>query len=137
VILQYQMVPEHISTRITADDRLSLIFGALAHPMRRRMLDRLTKSEASVAELAAPFNVSVRAISKHVGVLERAGLVTRAKDQQRRPSQLKVAALREAYEWLDVYRDLWEKRFNRIDAVLAEVQKGTRTGGRKRPNTRR
>jgi DNA-binding transcriptional ArsR family regulator len=131
------MVPELLGTGSLAGDQLSLIFGALAHPARRRILARLSTSSASVAELAAPFDVSVRAISKHVSVLERAGLVTRAKDQQRRPSQLQIAALREAYEWLDAYRDLWEKRFNRIDTVLEAVQKGSRTGGRKRSNTRR
>jgi DNA-binding transcriptional ArsR family regulator len=128
------MVPEPSSTADAAGDRLSLIFGALAHPVRRRMLARLSTSSASVTELAAPFDLTVRAISKHVGVLERAGLVTRAKDQQRRPSHLQIAALREAYEWLDVYRDLWEKRFNRINALLEEAQQGSRSRGRKRSN---
>jgi DNA-binding transcriptional ArsR family regulator len=128
------MVPELIGAGSAPDDQLSLIFGALAHPVRRRLLARLSTSTASVAELAAPFAVSVRAISKHVGVLERAGLVTRAKDRQRRPSQLHVAALREAYDWLDAYRDLWEKRFDRIDAVLEAARKGSRADGRKRSN---
>jgi len=134
---RYHMVPELYGTGNAAGDRLSLISGALAHPVRRRLLARLSTNTASVAELAAPFDVSVRAISKHVGVLERAGLVTRAKDQQRRPSQLHFAALRVAHEWLDAYRDLWEKRFDRVDAVLVAVQKGSRAGGGKPPNTRR
>lgn len=130
------MVPERLGTESAGDDRLSLIFGALAHPARRRILSRLAAGDASVAELAGPFDVSVRAISKHVGVLERAGLVSRVKDAQRRPSQLRIAALREAHEWLESYRALWEKRFDRIDAVLVNAQKKDGSRGRKRPNPR-
>lgn len=118
------MVPEPIGTEHQPQDRLSLIFGALAHPARRQMLARLAEGDASIVELAQPFNFTPRAASKHVGVLERAGLVTRARDAQRRPSHLVSAGLRDAYEWLDAYRELWEKRFNRIDTLLENAQRG-------------
>jgi DNA-binding transcriptional ArsR family regulator len=103
---------------------LSLVFGALAHPARRQMLARLARGDAPIAELAEPFDFSVRAASKHISVLEHAGLVTRSRDAQKRPSHLDVATLREAHEWLDVYRALWDGRFDRIDALLARERKG-------------
>ncbi len=131
------MVPEPISTKPAGDDALSLIFGALAHPARRGILSKLAEGDASVAELARPFNVSMRAISKHIGVLERAGLVTREKDAQRRPSRLRTQALRDAHEWLESYRRLWEKRFDRIDAVLENAQKREGIGADRRRNSRR
>ncbi len=131
------MVPELIGTARNGDDQLSLVFGALAHPARREILSRLGKGDASVSELARPFDVSVRAISKHIGVLERAGLVTRERDAQRRPSRLRVLALREAHEWLETYRRLWEKRFDRIDTLLGNAKKGVRTSAHGRRNTRR
>jgi DNA-binding transcriptional ArsR family regulator len=111
------MVPEQYSSKQSAD-RLSLIFGALAHPARREILSRLATGDASIAELAKPFDVSVRAVSKHVAVLERAGLVMRSRAAQKRPSHLDEASLRYAHDWLDAYRALWEKRFNRIDTLL-------------------
>ncbi|HVA28124.1 MAG TPA: metalloregulator ArsR/SmtB family transcription factor [Candidatus Baltobacteraceae bacterium] len=117
------MVPELLGAAM-APDRLDLIFGALAHPARRRILARLATGDACVAELAEPFEMTVRAVSKHVGVLERAGLVTRVKDAQRRPSRLHIMALREAHDWLESYRALWEKRFDRIDALLEDSQHG-------------
>lgn len=115
------MVPEPISTE---QDHLSLVFGALADPTRRDILTRLAHGNASVAELARPYEISVRAVSKHIGVLERAGLIKREKDAQRRPSRIEVAPLREAYTWLESYRKLWEQRFDRMDALLSSLQNG-------------
>ena len=117
------MVPE-LNGSAATEDHLSLIFGALAHPARRQILARLAKSDASIGELAEPFDVTVRAVSKHIGVLERAGLVTRTRDAQKRPSHLDTATLRQAHEWLDAYRVLWEKRFDRIDHLLEHEQNG-------------
>jgi DNA-binding transcriptional ArsR family regulator len=118
------MVPELIGTKRAPKDRLSRVFGALAHPARRQMLARLARGDAPIAELAEPFDFSVRAASKHISVLENAGLVTRSRDAQKRPSHLHVAPLRQAYDWLDVYRALWEGRFDRIDALLEREQNG-------------
>src|SRR5688572_23531164 len=99
-------------------DSLSLTFAALADPTRRAILARLALGEASVAELAEPFDMTVRAVSKHVGVLEKAGLVARGRDAQRRPSRLQLAPLQDVNEWLAEYRRLWEGRLDRIDGVL-------------------
>ena len=131
------MVPELLGTASLPDDRLSLIFGALAHPARRRIIARLAQGDASIAELAEPFDVTVRAISKHIGVLERAGLVTRSKDAQKRPSHLDTAALRQAHDWLDAYRVLWSKRFDSIDALLEREQHGGPVHERRRRRPRR
>jgi DNA-binding transcriptional ArsR family regulator len=117
------MVPE-LSGSVPGDDRLTAIFRALADPTRRAILARLATGEASVNELAAPFEIGVRAISKHVGVLERAGLVVRSRDAQRHLSRLDTTALREAYSWIDVYRRLWETRFDRIGRII-EKNKGS------------
>src|SRR5215475_1776311 len=107
------MVPQPISSA-QADDRLSLTFNALADPTRRAILHRLLKGEASVGELAEPFDMSTRAISKHIAVLEAAGLVTRARDAQRRPSRIRAQPLVEVDEWLQLYRRLWTGRFQRL-----------------------
>jgi DNA-binding transcriptional ArsR family regulator len=131
------MVPEPLSTGTSHEDHLSLVFGALAHPARRHILAQLASGDASVAELAQPFRMTPRAVSKHIGVLERAGLVTRGKDAQKRPSHLDTAALREAHQWLDAYRALWEKRFALIDALLETAQDGGRADGSKRRRSRR
>ena len=106
-------------------DTLSLTFAALADPTRRAILARLAIGEASVGELAEPFDMTVRAVSKHVGVLEKAGLVERGRDAQRRPSRLRLAPLQQVNDWLDAYRRLWEGRLDRIDDVLARIRKGT------------
>jgi DNA-binding transcriptional ArsR family regulator len=129
------MVPEP-SGSLAPEDRLSLVFGALAHPARRHILTRLVAGDASVSELAAPFAITPRAVSKHLGVLERAGLITRGKDAQKRPSQLDAVPLREAYEWIDTYRALWETRFAQLDAVLREAQKGERNAPKRRRSRR-
>src|SRR5499425_2141558 len=94
--------------------------AALADPTRRAILARLASGEASVTELAAPFDVSQPAISKHLKVLERAGLISRGKDAQRRPRRLEARPLAEATGWLESYRRLWEGNFQRLDALLDE-----------------
>jgi DNA-binding transcriptional ArsR family regulator len=104
------------------DDRLSLAFGALADPTRRAILQQLLHGEAAVGELAEPFRISTRAISKHVAVLEAAGLVTRARDRQRRPSRIRLEPLAEIDEWLSAYRERWEARFDRMGENLRRIQ---------------
>ncbi len=100
-------------------DALSRTFQALADPTRRSILDRLKEvGEASVAELAAPFDLTQRAISKHVGVLEEAGLVSRSRDAQRRPSRLRVEPLTEVDRWLEAYRGIWDERFAALRTEL-------------------
>ena len=113
---------------------LDATFMALADPTRRAILARLAQGEASVAELAAPFSLSQPAISKHLRVLERAGLVSGSRDAQRRPRRIEGARLAEATQWLERYRDLWEAKFQRLDALLGELQpakKSRRTKRRK------
>lgn len=104
------------------DDRLSLVFGALADPTRRAILARLSQGEATVTELAKPFAITLPAITKHLKVLERAGLIARGRDAQWRPARLQAAPLKEASDWLDAYRRHWEERFDRLDAYLRELQ---------------
>ncbi len=103
-------------------DRLSATFHALADPTRRAILARLTTGEASVNDLAAPFNMSLPAISKHLKVLEHAQLISRTKEAQYRPCKLEVAPLQEADNWIEQYRKMWEARFDRLDAYLMELQ---------------
>lgn len=103
-----------------AKDDLSLAFHALADPTRRAILARLRQGEASVAELAQPFAMTPRAVSKHVGVLERAGLVSRSRDAQRRLSRLEPEKLKQIEQWLDDYRALWVDRLGRLDRLLAK-----------------
>jgi DNA-binding transcriptional ArsR family regulator len=102
--------------------RLDATFSALADPTRRAILARLASGEATVQELAAPFDVSLPAISKHLKVLERAGLVARSRDAQRRPCRLVAAPLRDVAEWAERYRRLWEERFDRLDDYLRDLQ---------------
>jgi DNA-binding transcriptional ArsR family regulator len=98
-------------------------FAALADPTRRAILARLRLGDASVAELSAPFAISQPAISKHLKVLERAGLISRGREAQRRPCRLEAAPLREAVDWLANYRDYWEESYQRLDALLDELQR--------------
>jgi len=105
-----------------ASGRLDATFAALADPTRRALLARLLQGEASVTELAAPFAMSQPAISKHLKVLERAGLVSRARDAQRRPVKVDAKPLVEASGWLDTYQRTLERRFERLDALLEELQ---------------
>lgn len=101
---------------------LDATFAALADPTRRAILTRLASGEASVAELARPFAMSQPAISKHLKVLERAGLIRRGRAAQRRPRRLEPKRLNEATEWLERYRQLWEGNYRRLDALLEELQ---------------
>jgi len=103
-------------------DRLSSTFAALADPTRRAILARLALGETSVLKLAEPFDTSLPAISKHLKVLEHAGLITRTRDAQMRPCRIDVQALREADDWLEEYRRLWEERLDRLDDYLRTIQ---------------
>lgn len=104
-------------------DRLSMTFAALADPTRRAILARLTDGEISVTELAEPFEISLPAVSKHLQVLERAGLVSRSRHAQWRPCKLEAAPLRDASGWIDEYRQYWEASLDRLDSYLQELQK--------------
>jgi len=105
-----------------APAQLDAIFAALSHPARRAILARLAGSEATVTELAEPFAMSQPAVSKHLKVLERAGLVSRGRDAQRRPCRLEARPLAEASAWLERYRQAWEASFRRLDAILEELK---------------
>jgi DNA-binding transcriptional ArsR family regulator len=116
-----------------APDRLDATFAALADRTRRAILARLASGEASVTELAAPFAMSQAAISKHLKVLERAGLISHGRDAQRRPRRLEAIPLAEATGWLERYREFWEGTFRRLDDVLHELKtKGKQHGRTKR-----
>jgi DNA-binding transcriptional ArsR family regulator len=106
----------------TPPDHLSITFAALSDPTRRAILARLAGGEATVTELAAPFDMSLPAISKHLKVLERAHLVSRGRDAQRRPRRLEAVPLAQASAWLDRYRAYWEKSYARLDAVLEDLK---------------
>jgi DNA-binding transcriptional ArsR family regulator len=103
-------------------DRLDATFAALADPTRRAILARLASGDASVTELAEPFAMSQPAISKHLKVLERAGLISRGQDAQRRPRRLDAGPLAEATEWMEGYRQFWDRSFQRLDALLGELK---------------
>ncbi|MGA8309557.1 MAG: metalloregulator ArsR/SmtB family transcription factor [Terriglobales bacterium] len=109
---------------------LDVTFAALADPTRRAILARLASGEASVTELAEPFAMTQPAISKHLKVLERAGLISRGQDAQRRPRRLEAKPLAEATEWLENYRQFWEGRFQRLDALLDEMKTLDQKSGR-------
>jgi DNA-binding transcriptional ArsR family regulator len=109
-----------------ATDPLSLTFAALADPTRRGILARLAEGEATVTELAEPFSISLPAISRHLKVLERAGLVARRRDAQARPTALRPEALRDAGAWMETQTEIWENRMDRLDAHLNEMQKAER-----------
>ena len=108
---------------MNASERLDATFMALADPTRRAILARLARGEASVAELAEPFDISQPAISKHLRVLERAELISVGQDRQRRPRRIEPKPLAQASAWLAAYREIWEQNFARLDAVLEELQK--------------
>ena len=115
----------------TQIQQLDTTFAALADPTRRAILARLTTGEATVTELAAPFAISLPAISKHLKVLERAGLILRGRDAQRRPCRLWAAPLGEAADWLGDYRRFWEESFDRLDEYLQVLQEREENDGRK------
>jgi DNA-binding transcriptional ArsR family regulator len=116
-----------------ADDRLSVIFAALADPTRRAILARLADGDATVTELAEPFSISLPAISRHLKVLERAGLISRSRSGQWRSSTLETAALKEATDWMERYRVFWDASFDRLDVHLRRVQEDRADQGHGRP----
>jgi DNA-binding transcriptional ArsR family regulator len=112
-------------------DRLSTTFAALADPTRRAILARLALGEATVMELAEPFAMSLPAISKHLKVLERAGLIARGREAQWRPCRLAAGPLKDVTDWLEHYRRFWEQSFDRLEKYLPELQKKEKKHGRK------
>ena len=114
-------------------DRLSTVLYALADPTRRAILAQLAvKGDVPVTELAKPFRISLPAVSKHLGVLEDAGLITRGRDAQRRPARLDAEPLREVSDWVERYRHFWEARFDRLDSYLQQLQSKEKTNARKK-----
>jgi len=113
-------------------DHLSTTFAALADPTRRAILARLASGAASVGELAAPFDMSLPAISKHLKVLERAGLIARGREAQWRPCRLEAGPLKEIADWVEHYRRHWEQSFDRLDDYLRELKKKEKKHGRKK-----
>ena len=114
-----------------AADQLSTTFAALADPTRRAILARLASGECSVTELAEPFEMSMPAVSKHLRVLERAGLIARGREAQWRPCRLEAAPLKEVAEWAERYRAIWEQRLDRLDTYLQELKAKEKKHGRK------
>ena len=117
-------------TPAPATDRLSLTFGALADPTRRAILARLALGETTVNELARPFKMSGPAVSKHLKVLERAGLIERGREAQWRPCRIAPGGLKGVDEWLERYREFWDERFDRLESYLREVQAKEKKGKR-------
>lgn len=128
--MHYLSVMQLTGRGALAPNRLDATFAALADPTRRAILARLASGEASVAELAEPFEMTQPAISKHLKVLERAGLVSRGRDAQRRPRRLEAKPLAEATEWLAEYRHFWEGSFRKLDALLEELKTREKHRGR-------
>jgi DNA-binding transcriptional ArsR family regulator len=118
-----RFVIEDAGDGMTASDRLDATFLALADPTRRAILARLALGDASVNELAKPFEMSQPAISKHLKMLERAGLISVGQDAQRRPRRIEAKPLAEANAWIERYREIWEASFQRLDALLAKLQR--------------
>jgi DNA-binding transcriptional ArsR family regulator len=118
-------------TTATAADSISTTFAALADPTRRSILARLAAGEASVTELAEPFKISLPAVSKHLKVLERAGLIVRSRDAQWRPCRLHAEPLKDADEWIQRYRRHWEESFDRLDSYLQELKQKEQKYSRK------
>jgi DNA-binding transcriptional ArsR family regulator len=114
-----------------ATDQLSTTFAALADPTRRAILARLVTGECSVTELAEPFEMSLPAVSKHLRVLERAGLIARGREAQWRPCRLEAAPLKEVADWTERYRAVWEQRFERLDTYLEQLKAKEKKNGRK------
>ncbi len=114
-------------------DFLSTTFAALADPTRRAILARLASGEKSVTELAEPFAMSLPAISKHLKVLERAGLIERRREAQWRPCRLEAAPLKDAADWIEEYRQFWEESFDRLDEVLQELQRQQNNNSAEQP----
>ena len=117
----------------TQSEQLDATFTALADPTRRAILARLVQGEASVNELAAPFAISQPAISKHLKILERAGLVSRSAAGTRRPVKIEAAPMKQAVDWLEKYRKFWEASYGRLDALLAELQSPVSSDAPRKP----
>ena len=130
--MHYLSVMQLTGRGALAPNRLDATFAALADPTRRAILARLASGEASVAELAEPFEMTQPAISKHLKVLERAGLVSRGRDAQRRPRRLEAKPLAEATEWLAEYRRFWGGSFRNLDALLEELKTREKHRGRRK-----
>jgi DNA-binding transcriptional ArsR family regulator len=113
-------------------DTLSSTFSALAHPARRAMLARLSRGEASVNDLAKPFKMSLPAVSRHLKVLEKSGLIKRGRQAQWRPCRLEARPLKDAGAWIETYRKEWEERFDRLEQYLGELQKTEKENGHAR-----
>jgi DNA-binding transcriptional ArsR family regulator len=113
-----------------ATDHLSTTFAALADPTRRAILARLASGECSVTELAEPFEMSMPAVSKHLRVLERAGLITRSREAQWRPCRIDAGPLKEVADWAEQYRSIWEQRLDRLEMYLQDLQKKEKRHGR-------
>jgi DNA-binding transcriptional ArsR family regulator len=113
-------------------DELSVTFAALADPTRRAILARLMSSEVSVTALAAPFDMTLPAVTKHLNVLERAGLIVRGREAQWRPCRLQAAPLKTAATWIGAYRHVWEQRLDRLDAYLHELKQNDKHHGRRK-----
>lgn len=114
-------------------DQLDLTFAALADPTRRAILERLASGEASVKELAEPFDMTLPAVTKHLKVLQRAGLITQGRKAQWRPCRLEAKPLREVADWVEQYRRFWEESFDRLDAYLKELQEREKSDDRSEP----
>ena len=117
-----------------AIDQLSSTFAALADPTRRAIVARLATGECSVTELAEPFEMSMPAVSKHLRVLERAGLIARRREAQRRPCRLEPGPLKDVADWAERYRSIWEQRFDRLEAYLHELKAKEKKPARKQPS---
>ncbi|HYJ09438.1 MAG TPA: metalloregulator ArsR/SmtB family transcription factor [Polyangiaceae bacterium] len=128
---------EHDGYGKTPANRLDATFAALADPTRRAILARLAQGEASVAELTAPFDISQPAISRHLKVLENAGMISRGRDAQRRPRRLEAQPLAEANAWLERYRGLWEANYQRLDDLLSELKTEQQASERSRKKQKR
>jgi DNA-binding transcriptional ArsR family regulator len=113
----------------TTEERLDRTFSALADPTRRAILARLAHGQATVTDLATPFSMTLPAVSKHLKVLERAGLVARGREKQWRPVRLAAEPLKEAAEWIEPYREFWEESYDRLDEYLEELQAGRKEQG--------
>jgi len=116
-------------------DPLSMTFSALSDPTRRAILTRLTTGEATVNELSEPFDISLQAVSRHLKVLERAGLITRGKNAQFRPCRLEARPLDTAVDWIERHQKVWQERFDQLEHHLAELQRPTRAPGPPHPST--
>jgi DNA-binding transcriptional ArsR family regulator len=121
---------------MTMTDPLSATFAALADPTRRAILARLATGECSVTELAEPFSMSLPAVSKHLRVLERAGLIVQRRDAQWRPCRIEAGPLKEVFDWTAHYRELWEGRLDRLDEYLKELQGKEKSHGRKQRSSK-